>query len=322
MTLSWGIAATGRIARAVGTVIAAHPDMRVAAVGSRDPQRAQLLATELGAPRWHGSYAALAGDPEVQAVYVATPHAQHAEVVELALAAGRAVLCEKPLTHSLAETERLAGLAVASGVFLMEGMWMRFNPLVQLMQLRVRDGHLGQVRSVHASFGFTAAADPAGRLWNPDLGGGALLDLGVYTVDLARLLLGDPDKVEVTGSLAPTGVDAEESLQLTWANGARALLDTSLVATLPGTAVVIGTKGYAELSPTFHAPTRLRLEVAGAEPEEHLLEDRNAGFVGELEEVARCLADGRSQSDVLPLSETIATMRVLEQARGLLDGHG
>ena len=319
MTLSWGIAATGRIAHAVGAVIASHPDMRVAAVGSRDPQRAQALAKELGAPRSYGSYAALVEDPEVQAVYVATPHAQHAEVVELALAAGRAVLCEKPLAHTLAETERLAALATTQGGFLMEAMWMRFNPLVQELQSRVREGDLGQVRSLHASFGFVAPDDPTGRLWNPELGGGALLDLGVYTVDLARLLLGDPDRVEATGSLVATGVDAEESLHLSWAGGAHALLDTSLVARLPGTALVVGTAGTAELSPSFHAPTRLRIELTGAEPEEHLLEHRTAGFVGELEEVARCVAEGRIESDVLPLTETVATMAVLDEARRLLE---
>lgn len=317
-TLAWGVAATGRIARAVGAVIAGHPQMRVAAVGSRDPDRAAGLAAELGAPRAYGSYAELVQDPQVQAVYVATPHAQHAEVVEAALAAGRAVLCEKPLTHSLARTERLAASAAEAGVFLMEGMWMRFNPLVQLLRSRLRAGDLGEPRALHASFGFAAPDDPAGRLWDPALGGGALLDLGVYAVDLARLLLGDPEGVTVTGGLAPTGVDAHSSLHLTWAGGAQALLDTSLLAPLPGTALLVGSRGYAELSPTFHAPTRLRLVTGDSEPVEHLLSDRTAGFVGELEEVARCLADGRTQSDVLPLSETIATMAVLERARRLL----
>jgi predicted dehydrogenase len=317
MTLSWGIAATGRIAQAVGAVIASHSEMRVAAVGSRDLQRAQVLAAELGAPRAYGSYAGLVEDPEVQAVYVATPHARHAEVVELALAAGRAVLCEKPLTHSLAETERLVALATDRGVFLMEGMWMRFNPLVRLLQARL--GDLGQVRSIHASFGFAAPFDPQGRLWNRDLGGGALLDLGVYTVDFARLLLGDPDRVEATGSLASTGVDAEQTLHLSWAGGAQALLDTSLLARLPGTALVVGTRGTAELSPSFHAPMRVRFEVTGSEPDEHQVEQRTAGFLGELEEVARCLVHGRTQSDVMPLAESVATMRVLDQARRLLD---
>jgi predicted dehydrogenase len=320
MTLAWGIAATGRIARAVGGLIAAHPQMSVAAVGSRSRARALELATDLGAATAHGSYAALVEDPQVQAVYVATPHAGHAEVVEAALLAGKAVLCEKPLTHDLAETERLVALSASTGAFLMEGMWMRFNPLVQQLQARVRAGDLGHLRSLHASFGFVAPPDPASRLWDPALGGGALLDLGVYTVDLARLLLGDPSGVAATGSLSPTGVDAEQALHLTFPGGAHALLDTSLVARMPGTALLVGSAGWAELSPSFHAPTRLVLQRGGSDPEVHEISERTAGFVGELEEVARCVAQGRRESDVLPLAESVATMRVLHRARELLGG--
>lgn len=321
MTLAWGVAATGRIARAVGGHIAAHPDMRVAAVGSRSAARAADLAADLGADRSYGSYAELVADPAVLAVYVATPHAQHAEVVEPALRAGKAVLCEKPLTASLAQTERLVALAAQTGTFLMEGVWMRFNPLVQQLRELVRSGGLGTVRSLHASIGLAAAYDPTGRLWAPDLGGGALLDLGVYTVDFARLLLGQVETVEVSGSLAATGVEAECAMALGFSDGRRALLDTSLLTALPGTATVIGSRGWAELSPTFHAPTRLTLVVDGASSD-HTLPERTIGFRRELEEVARCLADGRRQSDVLPLADTVATMQVLAEGRRLLGATG
>ena len=312
--LAWGVAATGRIAMEVGQVIRDSPDMHVAAVGSRDRARAEAAASELGAATAHGSYAELVEDPAVEAVYVATPHTGHAEVVEPALAAGKAVLCEKPLTATLAETERLVALAQSTGGFLMEAMWMRFNPLVQRLAAVAASGGLGELRSLRATFGFLAAFDPAGRLWDPALGGGALLDLGIYPVSLARLLLGTPTDLEVTGSLASTGVDAESTLALTFAGGARALLDTSLVAALPGTALLVGSAGWAELSAPFHAPTRLVLQSDG-EPVEHRIADHRAGFVGELQEVARCRAEGRSQSEVVPLEETVATMRLLEQAR-------
>ncbi len=320
MTLSWGIAATGRIARTVGLVIAAHPRMQVAAVGSRDADRAAVLAADLDAPASYGSYEELVVDPAVQAVYVATPHAQHAAVVELALSAGKAVLCEKPMTAALEETERLAALARTSGVFLMEGMWMRFNPLVRRLHDLVRDGGLGVPRALHASFGFAAEQDPTGRLWDPALGGGALLDLGVYTVDLARLLLGDPVQVTARGSLAATGVDAESTLLITGAGGAQAVLSQSLLTGLPGTALVVGSSGWAELAPSFHAPTRLVVQRSGAEPEVHEIRDREAGFVGELEEVERCLAEGRPESDVMPLSASTGTAAVLAEARRQLDG--
>lgn len=319
MTLSWGIAATGTIARRVGAIIAGHPQMQVAAVGSRDLGRATALATELGAARAHGSYRALVEDPDVQAVYVATPHPHHAEVVEMALSAGRAVLCEKPLTPSLAETERLVALAREAGVFLMEGMWMRFNPLVQELQTLVADGALGEVRSLHASFGFQAEYDPHHVFWDPASGGG-LLDIGIYAVDFARLLLGSAELLQTKGSLAPTGADAEASLLMSWSSGARALLDVSLLTRLPGTGTVIGSHGWAELSPGFHAPTRLIVDIRGADRYERTIEDRTAGFVGELDDVASCLAQGRTESTVMPLEESVATMRVLTQARAQLAG--
>ena len=317
--LGWGIAATGSIARTVGTVIAQHPEMHVAAVGSRDAHRAAALAAELGGAAAHGSYAALVDDPSVEAVYVATPHPQHAAVVETALQAGKAVLCEKPLTAELAETERLLEVAAATGGFLMEAVWMRFNPLVLRLAERVSSGELGEIRSLTAAFGFRAPYDPAGRLWDPALGGGALLDLGIYTVDLAQLLLGAPAGVEVRGSLAPTGVDQESSLLLSYAGGARALLAQSLVADLPGTAEVVGTRGWARLGPSFHAATELVVSTdAGRSVDE--LEDARTGYAGELEEVARCRAAGLCESPRMPLSASLADMRVLDEARRSLTG--
>jgi predicted dehydrogenase len=320
MTFGWGIAGTGRIARTVGGLIAAHPGMTVAAVTSRDRARAAAFADELGASRSNASYDELVSDPAVQAVYVATPHAQHAPVVEAALAAGKAVLCEKPLTDSLAETERLVGLAQRSGVFLMEAMWMRFNPLVQQLAQLAGGGGLGELRSLTASFGFAAPYDVASRLWNPDLGGGALLDVGVYVVDLARLLLGEPESVSARGAAAPTGVDSQATVSMRFPGGAAALLDVSLLSRLPGTATLVGTRGYAELSPTFHAPTRLRVEVDGEPPREHTLPDRQIGFVREVEEVVRCVTAGRPESEVLPLTETVATMRLLDEASRQVHG--
>jgi len=318
MTLSWGIAGTGRIARDVGGIIARHPRMRVAAVASRDLGRAEGLAAELGGGRGYASYRELVEDPEVQAVYVATPHSEHAAVVEPALRAGRAVLCEKPMTDDLAETERLVALAAETGAFLMEGVWMRFNPLVRQLKDVVADGGLGEIRSLHACFGFPAAYDAAGRLWDPALGGGALLDLGVYAVDLARLLLGAPSSLLARGSYAPTGADAEAGLLLSWPSGAHATLEVSLLARLPGTATVVGSAGWAEIGPSFHAPMQLVVQRAGEDAQAFTIEDRQAGFTGELEEVEHCLAAGFAESTVMPWAETVGTMRLLHQARARL----
>ena len=285
MTLAWGIAGTGRIARDVGRVLAV--EATVVAVGSRDEGRARALAAELGAGSAHGSYAALVADPAVQAVYVTTPHSGHAEVAGAALRAGKAVLCEKPLTAQLSETEALVALAAETRCFLMEAVWMRFNPLVQQLAHLVHEGALG---------------------------GGALLDVGVYAVDLARLLLGDPCEVQARGSLAPTGVDAEATLALSWPSGARALLDCSLTTALPGTAVVVGSRGWASIGPAFHAPMLLRV-CTGGDVVEHENPSRHAGFVGEVREVARCVSSGRVQSAVMPLAESVGTARVVAGAR-------
>ena len=208
-------------------------------------------------------------------------------------------------------------MAAASGGFLMEAVWMRFNPLVQRLAGLVEDGSLGEIRSLSAAFGFRAAYDPSGRLWDPALGGGALLDLGIYTVDLAHLLLGTPTGVEARGSLAPTGVDQESSLLLSFASGARALLAQSLVADLPGTALVVGSRGWARLGDEFHAATTLVVETDRGRLEE-AVDDVRTGYAGELEEVARCRAAGLAQSPRMPWSASLTDMRVLDEARRAL----
>ncbi|WP_248966034.1 Gfo/Idh/MocA family protein [Sphaerisporangium perillae] len=318
--LSWGIAATGGIARTVGQVIAAEPGMRVAAVGSRDLGRARGLADELAAPRAYGSYAELALDPEVDVVYVATPHSLHLQVAELAIAAGKAVLCEKPLAVTAADTERMVKLAREAGVFLMEAMWMRFNPLVQRLQGLVRDGSLGTLRSVSASFGFTSPYDPAHRLWDPALGGGALLDLGIYPMGLAQLLLGEPDAMAVSGSLSASGVDAEAGLLMSWNDGARALLDTSLLSPLSNAATVTGTTMRAELAAPFFATRRLVLHGPAGEPEEHVIDASDNGYAGEIREVRDMLAQGLTESAIMSLDDSLAMARLLEHARGQVAG--
>jgi predicted dehydrogenase len=314
--LSWGIAATGGIARTVGQVIAAEPGMRVAAVGSRDPHRARGLADELAAPRAYGSYDELVLDPEVDAVYIATPHSHHLPVAELAIAAGRAVLCEKPLAATAADAERMVKLARDAGVFLMEAMWMRFNPLVTRLHGLVRDGSFGTLRSVSASFGFPMAYDPAHRLWDPALGGGALLDLGIYPMGLAQLLLGEPDTMTVTGAVSPSGVDAEAGLLMSWEQGARALLDTSLLSPLANSASVAGTTMRADLEAPFFATRRMVLHGLTGEPEEHVVDASDNGYAGELREVRDALAQGRTESTIMPLDDSLAMMRLIDEARG------
>ncbi|MEV0994185.1 Gfo/Idh/MocA family oxidoreductase [Nonomuraea sp. NPDC050202] len=309
---TWGIAATGGIARTVGAAIAAEPGMRVAAVGSRSLARAQALAATLEAESAYGSYEQLCADPGVDAIYVATPHAQHLQVAELAIAAGKAVLCEKPLAATVDDAEKMVRLAREAGVFLMEAMWMRFNPLVQRI---AGDPRFGELRSVQASFGFAAPYDPAHRLWAPELGGGALLDLGIYPFGLAQLLLGMPADLRITGSLAPSGVDAEAAGVLLYPGGRHALVATSLLGNYPNTACVVGTRMRADLQAPFWAPQRIVLTGPSMEPEEHVLDPADNGYAGELREVRAATAEGRTESSIMPLDESLAMLGLLADAR-------
>ncbi|MGP3960496.1 Gfo/Idh/MocA family protein [Nonomuraea sp. 3N208] len=308
----WGIAATGGIARTVGAAIVAEPGMRVAAVGSRNLGRAQALAATLGAESAYDSYERLCADPAVDAIYVATPHAQHLQVAEAAIAAGKAVLCEKPLAATVDDAEKMVRLAREAGVFLMEAMWMRFNPLIQKI---ASDERFGEIRSVQASFGFTLPYDPAHRLWAPELGGGALLDLGIYPFGLAQLLLGMPSGLRVTGSLAPNGVDAETAGVLLYPGGRHALVATSLLGNYPNDASVVGSQMRADIQAPFWAPQRILLTGPSMEPEEHVLDPADNGYAGELREVRAATAEGRTESSIMPLDESLAMMGLLADAR-------
>jgi predicted dehydrogenase len=296
----------------VGAAIMAEPGMRVAAVGSRNLGRAQALASTLGAESAYDSYERLCADPAVDAVYVATPHAQHLEVAEAAIAAGKAVLCEKPLAATVDDAEKMVRLAREAGVFLMEAMWMRFNPLIQLI---AADPRFGEIRSVHASFGFTLPYDPAHRLWAPELGGGALLDLGIYPFGLAQLLLGMPSELHVTGALAPNGVDAEAGGVLLYPGGKKALVETSLLGNYPNNACVVGTHMRADIQAPFWSPQRIHLTGPSMEPEEHVLNPADNGYAGELREVRAATAEGRTESSIMPLDESLAMMGLLADAR-------
>lgn len=315
----WGIAGTGSIAETMAEVIAAEPGMRIAAVGSRGAERAAAFGERLGADASYGSYEAMVADPAVRAVYVATPHAQHRPVVELAVAAGKAVLCEKPIAATLADAEAMVAAARAADVFLMEAMWMRFNPLVRRLGQLAADGAIGELRSVHTSFGFPFPYDPEHRLWNPALGGGALLDLGIYPVALAHLMLGTPESVAVAGALAESGVDAEAALLMSWPGGARALVETSLVSLLPLTGCVIGTAGRVDLEAPFYATTRMTVHTYdGGEPREYRIDGPEEALAGELREVVDLVRAGRTESPVMPLDDTLAVLRILEDARAKL----
>jgi predicted dehydrogenase len=316
--LRWGIVSTGGIAHTMAADIQLLADARLMAVSSRSALRARAFADEFGVERAYGSVGDLLADDDVDVVYVATPHAQHAAIVGAALDVGRPVLCEKTFTTSLADTEDLVQRARDRRIFCMEAMWTRFVPLIVRAREIIADDGIGDVRTITADLGFVAPRDRRHRFWDPALGGGALLDVGVYPVALAQMVMGEPDTVEAHGSLSPEGVDAEAGLLLGWDSGARALLDATFVAASPGTATIVGTAGRLELPPRFHHPTRLVHTRADGSVQEYALEHEGRGYVPMLRAVHSCLREGRTESEEMPLDDTVAVMRILDRALRLL----
>lgn len=316
--LRWGILGTGAIARTFTSDLLTLPDHEVVAVGSRAADTASSFAAEHGIPRAHGSYQALADDDGVDVVYVATPHSGHAAAALTCIAAGRSVLVEKPFALDAEEAGRIVAAARDAGVFCMEAMWTRFNPAIALLRELVADGAIGEIVSVQADFGFAATYDPAGRLFAPELGGGALLDLGVYPISLASMLLGEPTTVLATAGRAPTGVDANTGILLGYESGAVAVLHCSLRGDTPTRAEIVGTRGRIELPPLFFRPTELTLHHRDAEPRREEFTLPGLGYTFQADEVARCLRDGRTESDLMPLDETLSVMRTLDRVRASL----
>ncbi|MDB1088969.1 Gfo/Idh/MocA family oxidoreductase [Streptomyces sp. ACA25] len=310
----WGILATGSIASRFVTDLRTVPDARVAAVGSRSAGSAQAFAERFGIPRAHGSWAELAADSDVDVIYVATPHNAHRAAVLACLEAGKPVLCEKPFTLNEDEAQELVRTARERGVFLMEAMWTYCNPVMRQVAALVRDGAVGEVRAVHADFGLAGPFPPGHRLLDPASGGGALLDLGVYPVSFAHLMLGEPADVTAWARLRG-GVDENTGMLLGYDSGAVAALTCSLVADTPQRAAVTGTAGRIEFPRGFFHPERCVLYRDGEEPEEITGPAPGSTFVHQAAEVMRCLRAGETESSVVPLDGTLAVMRTLDTVR-------
>jgi len=317
----WGILGPGVIARAFTEDLLLLGDHVVAAVGSRDAARAQEFAAGYGIGRAYGSYADLAADATLDVIYIATPHPGHHAAARLCLEAGRAVLVEKPFTVTAAETADLIRLARQRRLFAMEAMWTRFSPLVREVTALVRDGAIGQVTAVQADYAGAPPYDLDSRLWNAGLAGGALLDIGVYPISYGAMLLGDPAEVRAVAALAPPGVDANTAVIARYPDGAVGLYHCGLRAESPRVAVITGTAGRITVGPPFYRPERFTLHRAGREPETRTATLTGRGFTYEAEEVARCLRDGRTESPVLTLDQTLGVMRTLDAARASFADH-
>lgn len=317
----WGIVGPGRIAEKVVRDFAHVPGARAVAVASRSLDRASSFARQHQLERAFGSYSEILADDGVDVLYIATPHPQHHSIAVKALQAGKAVLVEKTFAATVAGAEDIIGTARRQGVFAMEAMWTRFQPAIVTMGELIADGAIGEVRQVQADLGVNQPYDPSNRLFDPARGGGAMLDLGVYVVSFAQYLLGAPDRVDVSGSLAPSGVDVEAGLLLHYSDGRAATLLTSLRHPTPGAARIHGTGGWIDILPRFHHPQTIVLTRIGREPEEITRPQTGGGYAHELIEVTECIRSGRTESAVMPLDDTLVVQRILNDACEQLGVH-
>jgi predicted dehydrogenase len=311
----WGIIGTGGIAKAFARDITLLPDAEVVAVGSRSQQSADAFGDEIGVPRRHATYESLVGDPDLDAVYVATPHTGHRDAALLAIEAGKPVLVEKPFTVNAREAEEVLNAAQARGLFAMEAMWARFLPHMVSIRAELAAGTLGTVRTVAADHGQWFAPDPVHRLFAPELAGGALLDLGIYPVSFVSMVLGSPQRVTARSSKAFTGVDAQTSAVLEYPDGAQGLISTTLEARTPCAAWIAGTEARIEVDGTFYAPSAYTLIQRDGTRERREFPFEGHGLRMQAAEVARCVRAGLTESTVLPHAEILSIMATMDEIR-------
>lgn len=311
--MRWGVLATGRIATTFATDLNLVDGAELAAVASRTGASARTFAAEHGAERAYGSYPELLADPGVDIVYVATPHGRHAEDVMACLEAGKSVLCEKPITLNAGQARSLVGEARRRGLFLAEAMWMRCHPNIRRIRELVRAGACGTVRQVRADLGIVAAPDLP-RMWDPALGASALLDIGVYPLTFASLLLGEPEDVRAVAALSGRGIDVNGGATLSYADGSIASVTWSQVAWSDSQASVAGDGGRIEVASRMNHPPSFA-HVRNWESDTFSEPVLGHGLAHEIVEASDCVRAGRTESELLPLDETVAMMGVMDRIR-------
>lgn len=317
--LRWGVLAPGWIAGHFVDAVSRHTRQRIVTVGSRSIERAEAFATAHGIGSARGSYEEVVADPEVDVVYIAAPQSEHLALGLLAISGGKHVLIEKPLATSAADARTLVDAARAAGVFLMEAMWSRYQPQSSVIRTLVADGALGEIHSVAADHGQAIPRDPTHRLYRPELGGGALLDLGIYPIQLDSMVLGTPGKVTAIGALTDTGVDAYSTVVLAHGAG-QSTLTTSILTSTPTRAVIEGAVGRLEMGRLFHAPTTLTFATNDFFGERTTWTDETGlALLDALSWQATALAsyvgDGRLESPLHDHAETVAILETIDEAR-------
>jgi len=313
-TFKWGILGPGGIARAFAKDLQLLDGHEVAAVGSRTLSNAQEFAKSFGGTAY-GSYEELVADPTVDAIYVATPHPSHKDNVISALNAGKPALCEKPFAVNAHEAREMVAAAERNGVALMEAMWARFLPHYAHVREIIASGVLGQILTVQADHGQRLADRNIPRLIEPYLAGGALLDLGIYPVSFAHMILGNPTKITASAVLTDKGVDAQTSMIFDYGDGAQAILTTTMIEQTPCRAVVAGVNGWLEIDRTFYNPTSMRVVLFDGSVTQYPHTYTGHGLREQAEAFKKLVQSGKNQSEILTWKDTVDIMGTLDAVR-------
>ena len=311
---NWGILGPGGIAKAFAEDLKKLNGHSIAAVGSRTLSNAQSFANTFGGTAY-GSYEELVADPQVDAIYVATPHPAHKENVILALNAGKPVLCEKPFAVNADEAQQMVDAAHKNGVALMEAMWARFLPHYAQVRKIIQSGVLGKIHTIQADHGQRLADQNIPRLVEPSLAGGALLDLGIYPVSFAHMILGNPSKITSSAVLTDKGVDAQTSMIFDYDDGAQAVLNTTMIEQTPCRAVVAGLNGWLEIDRTFYNPASMRVVLNDGTTTEYPSSYVGHGLREQAEVFKQLVTSGQQQSQILNWQDTVDIMKTLDQVR-------
>lgn len=313
--INWGVIGAGRIAGKFADSLVVLPEAKLLAVASRSIDKANEFADAYGVPHRYGSYEELVQDPEVDVVYIATPHVGHYAHTLLCLNHRKAVLCEKPFAMNRHQVLEMLKVAKEKEVFLMEALWTKFLPATRKMMELIEKGAIGEVKSISADFGFRADFHPEGRLFDPKLGGGALLDIGIYPLFLATTILGKPEQVKALATFGATHVDEQCSISLAYKSGAMATLSCSIVSHTPVEACITGTEGSIRMHSRWYAPTSITLCQPTKEPKAFHFKHVGNGYNYEAEEVMMCLQEGKLESSIMMHKDSLTLIEMLDWVR-------
>ncbi len=317
--IRWGILGSGNIAHKFASDLKWVKDARLIAIGSRTKHSADNFAKEFNLPYSHDSYEALVANREVDVIYIATPHSFHYENTLLCLNNGKAVLCEKAFAINYSQAKQMIDLARDKGIFLMEALWTKFLPHYNKLKEIVNEGLLGEMKSMQVNFGFRPLEPVNKRIFDPALGGGTMLDIGIYNVFLALSVLGKPDNIEAVMTPAVTGIDAQCSVLFRYKNGVLVQLFSSFCSNLATEAYINGTKGRIRLTDRFYAPqTTIEFYPDKVDSKTIIPFDKEAdgsGYQYEARHVTECLQQGLTESPVMTHADTLLLMETLDQIR-------